>query len=504
MVTRLRKESAIEDLESAKNKAAELGSTAFEAFEDDSHSDAVKEGQANGVLSEDSSSSSSSSDDSDSTSDDTSDSGDMDDFGSDSFDDDPSDDSDDTSSDEEEEDPVDDDAEEKEKEAEEEAEEEAKADEEEKSRTEALRNFVVPEGLSIRYRNESFMENATTFVNGVESGSYGFIAASLAFIGLRVTPFVLKGMYKVVLYTFSQSFSILGNMFDAIEKRIERHANRTPKQKEQLDLLRKELDEKIAEGYVHVPDREMDDDVTYLLGESPDLSQNLVSHSSVLSNQVAKFQNNLLSEFNNLKFIARARYLQSSFDAMKYMAISPDKMGFALTQNASEEEILVDQYAMDTHIGNVSLVAMLPKQGLDTWENIEKGYKQSRVYLVASGDQGSVSKPKAMSPQELQGFINSLESLIDASTQHQMLYNRILEQRSGVFNDIKALFVKLANDSFKSSFKNSTALPLQLKSTFVTKVYVVGAMDLHDHTARVIANGLSFASSVLKTYKAKT
>ena len=461
-----RRESAIQDLENAKKQAAELGSAAFEAFEDQSQKDAIKTGLEKGIIDPNAEPTSSSSSSSDSS----------------------------LFSESEEEPPV--------EEEEPPVEEEKAADEEEKVRTESLRSLSMVKELPLEYRQETFLGvSSTGFGGSLLAEAASFIASSLVFIGMRLTPSLISGMYKVVLYTFAQCFSILGNMFDAIETRVERFVNRTSKQKEQLEILKKELAEKIAEGYVGDTEQDLGVDVTYLKGESEDFTLNITKHTSVLLDDVTKFQKSLIAEFTALRFIAKSRYLQRDFDAMSHMNVSPEKMGLVRIGENSDDGVFVDQYALDTHIGNVSLVLDLPKGGLDTWENIDKAYKQSRVALVAREVNSNVETPKIMSPQELQGFINSLESLLGASFQHQKLYETILAQRSGVFGDIKAVFVKLANETFKSSFRNSTALPLQLKSSFVTKVYVVGAMDLHDHTARVIANGLSFASSTLKTYK---
>jgi hypothetical protein len=61
--------------------------------------------------------------------------------------------------------------------------------------------------------------------------------------------------------------------------------------------------------------------------------------------------------------------------------------------------------------------------------------------------------------------------------------------------------MKLAQSATRVYLNDSGAIPLYLKSSFVTKVYLVGAMDLHDHNARVIANGIAYAAAALKSYQ---
>jgi hypothetical protein len=90
--------------------------------------------------------------------------------------------------------------------------------------------------------------------------------------------------------------------------------------------------------------------------------------------------------------------------------------------------------------------------------------------------------------------------LIREIEQHKVFYEEIAGRRSGLLTAVKSLFVRLAQETVKVNFKNSTALPLYLKSSLVTKVYLVGAIDLHDHSNRVVANALSFAEAVLTKY----
>ena len=109
-----------------------------------------------------------------------------------------------------------------------------------------------------------------------------------------------------------------------------------------------------------------------------------------------------------------------------------------------------------------------------------------------------------MTPGELVGFLNNLELLAEVSLKHQIFYDEIKRSRSGMVASVKQLFIRLFEEKVKVSFKDSVTLPLYLKSSFATKVYLTGALDIHDHIAQVIANGLSYSSEMLKLYKVKS
>jgi hypothetical protein len=273
--------------------------------------------------------------------------------------------------------------------------------------------------------------------------------------------------------------------------------------RKQLKLIRDSLEERLATGkpLEYDPENTVEGNFDYLQGEHEDFESNLKALNKVLNKEVTQLQQQLLGEFNVLEFIAKSRYLQRDVSSFDLMRVHPEKMGFTLLEKGSDES-LVDLYVLNTKIAQTSLQAYLPKQGLDTWDNYEKAYKSSKVYLSVDSDaKVQVSKPKILSVKELGSFLNSVEFLIESIDRHEKLYKAILDKQVGVVGQVKALFMKLAGEGSKSSIRNSAALPLQMKSQFVAKVYTVGAMDIQDHVRRVIANGLSFASSVLSAYR---
>lgn len=160
-------------------------------------------------------------------------------------------------------------------------------------------------------------------------------------------------------------------------------------------------------------------------------------------------------------------------------------------------------YVYPEIIGGVELQMFLPDVLFDSWEVVEKAYGRSKVQLAVDTKIMALQKESVPTPSlsQLLDLLNILELLTDASDDHLRLCDKIARKRGGVLNTVKALFMKLAQSATRVYLNDSGAIPLYLKSSFVTKVYLVGAMDLHDHNARVIANGIAYAAAALKSYQ---
>lgn len=504
MAYSLRLESkALENLETQEKAAAEKGPEAFTSFEKTSEKTAVQEGAelgANLGSGSGGGSSSSSTSDNDSSSDDSSDgsddmSMDMPDFEEDSEENDS--DAEDTdgeeSEDEESEEKPDDE------------DDESSEDNEAELKKESFRtlSFLPQEEPTIRMES-LFAEGSTAGFISSSWGNLTYVTSALASFGIRYTPMLLGGMFKIVLFTFAKTFKTLDSLFEEAATRLTRYLRNTERQKVVLQELKTRLEALQGQNVSLPKDAVAKANVDALITvDSNDLTRNVETYTSFLDQKMAGFQKSILSEFNGLKIIASSRYLKKNFDGLMFMHINPQEVGFTERYPDKKEACeSVSLFGMGAMIGQVELQAWLPDARYDTWNTVEKAYGASGIFMTAA--KSSVSqKPPVMELGALSDFLNKLELLAEASLSHQTLYQEIVKSRSGVFTSIKQLFIRLCEEQVKVSFKNSVALPLHLKSSFVTQVYMTGALDLHDHTARVIANGLSYADTMLKLYRSE-
>lgn len=504
--------AALAALEQREAEASANGGAAYENFKDANETKAIQESKGLGIapdgISSSSSSSDSSSSDTDTSTDDTSESDDGFDFDADTSDDGDS---------SEEEDPPEESTEEeekpdKEKPDEDPPEEKPEEDSEAKLKKESFRSlsFLPNDPLEIKmeknlvYRQEFIPQAGAALA--ATWGGISFVANALAMIGITYGPSLLIGMFKVVLFTFAKTFKVLNEAYDFMATSVTRYVNRTEKQQASIQQLKASLEELKSSGCVLPESAQKTLNTTFLeILESDDYAKNVTDYSEFINSKVKKLNQSLASDFQVLKQIANNRYLKKNFDPMAFMEIKPETFGFTESLGKKPGEgVSIEVFTMGRMIGNLELQADLVPGIYDTWVTIEKAYNSCSLKLVPLNRARSIkAETRLLTPEELSGFLNSLELLAEVSLKHQQFYKEISQSRSGVINSVKQLFIRLAEEEVKVSFKDSVALPLHLKSSFATKVYMTGAMDLHDHTAQVIANGLSYASSLMKLYVAQ-
>lgn len=490
MVLRLRSETAVEELEKARLMAAEAGPEIAEKLEEDlvaaSAKDAADIGMETPATTDGGNTSSG-------------DGGDESEGESDPFESSEDNPIDNMPEEDEEEEP-----EESEEEEEEDSDDEPEEDAdpepspEEKAKQESFRSMdLVPGEVPLQLR----VESGSDFLSSLGS-SAGFVLGALGSVGLKMTGFVLSGMFRVVLYTFARCFKILGELFDFVVTRIERFANRTSELRARLASLRTQLEEIQKSGLDPTPKSvSLDLNTAYLtspLGVLPALK----NHEVFMKTTNEKFQRMILSDLEALEMVSNAHYLRKTFDGLKFMEIQPERLGLEKRVGA-EAPPMTSLYVYPEIIGGVELQMFLPDVLFDSWEVVEKAYGRSKVQLAVDTKIMALQKESVPTPSlsQLLDLLNILELLTDASDDHLRLCDKIARKRGGVLNTVKALFMKLAQSATRVYLNDSGAIPLYLKSSFVTKVYLVGAMDLHDHNARVIANGIAYAAAALKSYQ---
>ena len=493
MSIRFRSESsALGDLQLKEKEASKDGPAAFSAFEETSKEEALKEGPDLGaslVPGGGGSSSPSSDSSTDDTSGEDGEGEGEDDSGDDSEDE--FDIGDDPTETEDEEEPDDDDS------------EDDNEEEEPEVKKESFRtlSFLPDEEPNIRMES-LFPEGAASgFITKTWSG-LSFVIGGLATIGIQFTPILLGGMFKIVLFTFAKTFILLDNLFSEATTRFKRYLHNTERQKVTLKALKLKVEELSSKNVKlpigSVPNVNIDN---LLVSGSNDISNNVKEFTYFLENKIGSFQKSIIGGFSSLKAISTARYLQKSFNPLDSMVVSPGAVGFTIHYPSKDDlENFVGFFGMGEMIGQVEVQALLPETRFDTWDMVEKAYGSSKIFIGGIPLRMSQETP-IMEIGALSEFINQLELLAEASIKHQSFYEEISKNRSGVIVAIKQLFIRLCEEKVKVSFKNSVVLPLYLKSSFVTKVYMTGAMDLHDHTSGVIANGLSYVDAMLKLYR---
>lgn len=482
MVFKLRIESValgsnLENFEADQKAAAIEGPASLDAFKDRELTKAVQEGP------EPSTSSTESSSDSSTSSDDGG--GDID------FGDEPDTDNLDEPEDEPEEDP--------EPEAEPEPEPEGSEPE---IKTEHFREVLeIPKDFSLRMES-SILESFSAGAMQAWSG-FSYVVGVLTTAGINYGPSVLSGMFKVVLYTFARVFQLLNMMGTACSQGVERYLNSYDKQKKRLETNVGTMKDVIEKGG-NLPESIASfkfESTVLNVSNSRDLARIIRDQANFTTKTFGTLLAGARFEFHQLREISNNRYIGKHFDALYYLNDQRSFPGMVpLTGVRMSAPEGTEFYSLGVMpAGGFQCVATLPKEA-DNWSQIEKNYNSAGFSLIGSGS-GVLSSLDPCSPKQLVELMAAIDYMVESNKKHQLFYEELASARTGVFTSVRALFIQLVRSQTRIGFKDSVALPLFLKTSIATKVYLVAAMDLQDHNAKVIANALDYVERVQKLYR---
>lgn len=396
--------------------------------------------------------------------------------------------------------------EEPEEEPEEDPEEDDSKDEEDKDegepeiKTESIRR-LEPIPPDFQLRMESNLFDSLSAVGLKAWAGFSFVVTVLGTVGINYGPMVLATMFKVVLFTFARTFQLLTTVGSVCAQRIERYRTSYTKLKARTNANAeaiKILMSNQAKLPKDLPEFSFD---SFLLGGSGsnDLSVVLKAQADFTTRSFGTLLNSIRHEFGQLHEISSNRYLGKNFDAMAYLNDEGNFSNFSLVSGVGTPPPTGTTYRTIGRMpaGGFSCVANLPNPS-DNWNQIEKNYNASGFCLIGSGSHLDL---KPIGLMELAKVVVAIDYLVESNKKHQLFYEELEKARTGVITSVRSLFVQLVRSQTRISFKDSVALPLFLKSSIATKVYLVAAMDIQDHNAKVAATALAYVEQVRKLYR---
>lgn len=358
----------------------------------------------------------------------------------------------------------------------------------------------LSKNASLRLESDGFMSTAGNAALEAWNG-FSFVSGVLLSVGIKFAPMVLSGLFKVVLYSFAKTFQLFSGIAEACADRVQRYMNSYEKQQARMASIVTKM-KKVLESGATLQDDHFDFPAQYLSttsGKSP--TEVILHQHEVTTYAFSNLLKGALGEFRQLREIADNRYLGKHFDAISYMNVDAGAYGMRSVSGTPARAINgASPFSLGELAGGLECVLYMPNHA-DDWNTIERNYNAAEFTLIMKPNAHQGESLKPMNPAELSKFLISVNALIESSKRHKLFYDELSKARSGLLTHVKALFVQLVRSQTRVSFKDSVALPLFLKTSLTTKVFLVGAMDIQDHNAKVVMNALTYAERVLKLYR---
>lgn len=330
--------------------------------------------------------------------------------------------------------------------------------------------------------------------------------SSLYSLGVTYTPIIAKNVFKGVVYSFDKLIRLSYRSFVLVDKYIERRKNSFDNINKNIEALRKAISvlkekEEIQEPNVKYTNTKVIDSLR--IGESINLVENLDTLKSFLNTVVNKLDVAIRTDIKEARFLManygnRGFKLPDDFLVVKHRdmgMVQQDVEGFSYDNN-----LLTSYRYEETLPSNVSFIAHLPSTSLRDLESMATAYSKSKMFLGLNVSEAAkpVESIDYMNLEDMEVLLTKIEELCAICVAHQSLYENLKRTKTNVRFSIKNYFLSIAKSGNKVSLKDSLLEYVYLKFMFVDKVYLVASIDIHDYSAKVITNALSYVESNIK------
>lgn len=326
----------------------------------------------------------------------------------------------------------------------------------------------------------------------------GDVIKTLASIGLHYGPRILSQAYKGVLYAISKLISGLFNGLLALQKHRQRLNESFDKSKANITALRQALE------LIETPADTAE--LTYSnqkvinslkIGDQVDLVANLKVLNEFLMTTVKSISTGIDSDIGAIKQLiayASSNTVKSPHDLMTQMPMTR-LLESKVVEGFGEASELLTSYGYPHRLpGDVELIAQLPNSSIDNIDDIVKAYNKASLFLGFNAQEfRPVDTLPYLNKEQLVMLLNSLEHLCDSGLQHIEFYNQIERHKKSLRYNFRLYVSGLLESSKRVSVSESLIDYVSLKSMFIDRVYLPGAVDMHDYVIKVVSNGLKYA-----------
>jgi hypothetical protein len=338
---------------------------------------------------------------------------------------------------------------------------------------------------------------------GVIATAFGAAVSALTLIGVVYGPAVVKTLYKGVIYVFGKLANLLYTSIRTLSIYIERRVKSFNNLNASIASLEKAVDlletSESLEGQTYSNQKIIN---SLKIGSSIDLAANISVLNSFVKQTILNLDKKIHNDNMAIGHIIASSKTGLGTTPSKLLAITP----FINSMQPSEMEGFVND--KDTTVSfkhstvlpsDVVLIAFLPKQELESLEDITKAYNGSKIFLgMEQASFKNIASIDYMTPEQLKLFLKELKNLCNTCILHEKFYNNVMQSKKHLKFGFKNYFTSLTKSSSKVTVKDSLVELVYLRSMFIDKVYLMGAIDVHDYCAKIISYGLSLVEAHVK------
>ena len=382
--------------------------------------------------------------------------------------------------------------------------------------TESLRNEyydrVVVEGID--WDTTKQFAGATAEVVGKGVGLAFSLATTLTKVlyelGVKYSPGVWGFIKKSTAYLFARSVKLLFKSLVGLSNFVERSKKSFSSHEQKLLKLSKKLEDLNKDGASLEPSQNKFADsklvswFTVNSKVSPELS--IKTMVKFIQGVIPEINRDIEANLKLCKSLLETSANGISGNPLSVLAVSP----LTGTRKQSSSAIkppsnLVESYLyIDKLPDNVVFAAVMPKLGLKSTQDISSAYNDSGMFLTNVMDQHSgPSELDYMDAEQIKAFLTSLGQLCTEGKKHVETYSAIITELSRLKPGYKNYYQKLTESKEQAVIREQLMEYIFLKQSFVSRVYIPAAIDVHDYLASYLIRAERYIEACIKNLKVK-
>lgn len=323
----------------------------------------------------------------------------------------------------------------------------------------------------------------------------------LKHVGINYGLPILKHVGSAIMFTAVQLVKFLFTSLGDIKNYISRRFDSYEDLQHEIAVLHNSVDDvkkDTAEG--NFTDQKVIDSLK--IEKSVDLKANMTSFSKFMTEVMTTMVTSSLEDFNQT-----ANYVEQdlgSLNAKPSNILKLKELGSIVKPGTIEgyTDIPENTHSListDVLPGDIRLLLVVPKVGIDDEEAYVKAYQSSYSALVADASSYKhVTNISYLSKNELKAHLNELNKFMLACIKHKLLFEQLMSSKMKLRFSFKAYLNQIFNASKKLDVKTSMIELIYVKTIFAEKVYIKASMDMHDYAVRVLKANIKFAQSNIK------
>lgn len=356
---------------------------------------------------------------------------------------------------------------------------------------------------------------AGSVAGGIYAATFIRDAVKVLFeLGIKYTPTAFAYAKKATIYLFFKSAKLTLKLMRSLSdfmKRYKRSVSR--KEKDIVNLIEKlnKLEFEGEKGDKFTPTKPNTADEKYLSWFTVNQKTNpMYSAETVLSfmnSVVAELDKRTTFDIDAVSKLIELSSGNSNLDPTMVLGVAPFQTGFLRKRMEGhlKDPELIDPYLYGTILpDNVVLVANIPRRDLRDIDTIAQAYNESSMFLTSDNRHPPTAvKVDYMDSKEIRRLLDILNKICELSNSHLAFYSRIEKNANKLKLGYKHYYLKLTSEKGEAYYEKLSEY-IYLKQSFVNRVYLPAAMDIHDYAMSYLLVALKYVRENIKLLEAES